>query len=182
MDLLAPVGAVVRAAVTGTVSFAGPLAGRGVVTVTHADGTRTTYEPVTATVTVGQVVRTGGTLGRLAGAASHCRPRACLHWGWRRGEVYLDPRLLVRGGPVRLLPVWSGPRGPDQTGSGSTQRGARAGSGQGQGSTRSHRSHLVAAGSAGLPLIAAGAAVAWAVGARRRSAQSSAGRAVARRV
>ena len=38
--------------------------------------------------------------------ARHCLPRACLHWGWLRGETYLDPLRLVGGGPVRLLPLW----------------------------------------------------------------------------
>jgi hypothetical protein len=92
------------------VTFAGPLAGRGVVVVTHADGTRTTYEPVTATVTRGDRVRGGDALGRLSVAGSHCLPLACLHWGRRRGDVYLDPMLLLRPGPARLLPVWAGAR------------------------------------------------------------------------
>jgi hypothetical protein len=51
------------------------------------------------------VVR-GGRLGTLQLGASHCFPRACLHWGWRRAETYLDPLLLVGGGPIRLLPLW----------------------------------------------------------------------------
>lgn len=38
---------------------------------------------------------------------SHCFPRACLHWGWLRGETYLDPLELVGAGPVRLVP-WQG--------------------------------------------------------------------------
>ena len=42
VDLAAPVGAPVRAAAAGTVVFAGVLAGRGVVSVQHADGLRTT--------------------------------------------------------------------------------------------------------------------------------------------
>jgi hypothetical protein len=81
------------------------LAGRGVVVVDHGD-TRTTYEPVTADVRVGNVVAAGGPIGSLQLAGSHCFPRACLHWGWLRGETYLDPLDLVGGGPVRLLPLW----------------------------------------------------------------------------
>ena len=42
---------------------------------------------------------------RSALPGSHCFPRACLHWGWIRGETYLDPLRLVGGGPVRLLPL-----------------------------------------------------------------------------
>ncbi len=94
-----------RAALPGTVRYAGPLAGRGVVVVDHG-GTRTTYEPVTAVVAVGDAVPAGGRIGTLELPGSHCFPQACLHWGWIRGEVYLDPLRLVGGGPVRLLPLW----------------------------------------------------------------------------
>ena len=105
VDLLGSAGQAVRAALPGTVSFAAPIAGRGVVVVDHGD-TRTTYEPVTATVGVGDRVAAGDVIGRLEAIGSHCFPRACLHWGWIRGETYLDPLRLVGAGPVRLLPLW----------------------------------------------------------------------------
>jgi murein DD-endopeptidase MepM/ murein hydrolase activator NlpD len=105
VDLLGAAGARVHAALPGRVSFAGLLAGRGVVVVGHG-ATRTTYEPVEAGVRVGDSVAAGDPLGRLALPGSHCFPRACLHWGWLRGETYLDPLALVGGGPVRLMPLW----------------------------------------------------------------------------
>jgi murein DD-endopeptidase MepM/ murein hydrolase activator NlpD len=105
VDLLGSVGQPVRAALPGRVTFAGVLAGRGVVVISHGD-TRTTYEPVSAEAAVGDTVAAGGFLGRLEAFASHCFPRACLHWGWLRGETYLDPLDLVGAGPVRLLPLW----------------------------------------------------------------------------
>ena len=105
VDLAGSLGQPVVAALAGRVSFAGPLAGRGVVVVDHG-ATRTTYEPVAASVRVGQEVLRGDRLGTLRLEGSHCFPRACLHWGWRRGDTYLDPLLLVGGGPIRLLPLW----------------------------------------------------------------------------
>jgi murein DD-endopeptidase MepM/ murein hydrolase activator NlpD len=106
VDLLGTAGQVVRAALPGRVSFAGALAGRGVVVVDHG-GTRTTYEPVDATVSLGDPVAAGDPIGRLALPGSHCLPRACLHWGWIEGaDTYLDPLRLVGAGPVRLLPLW----------------------------------------------------------------------------
>ncbi|MCW2771940.1 MAG: Peptidase [Nocardioides sp.] len=106
VDLLGTAGQVVRAALPGRVSFAGVLAGRGVVVVDHG-GTRTTYEPVDATVSLGDPVAAGDPIGRLALPGSHCLPRACLHWGWIEGaDTYLDPLRLVGAGPVRLLPLW----------------------------------------------------------------------------
>jgi murein DD-endopeptidase MepM/ murein hydrolase activator NlpD len=105
VDLLGSPGQTVHAALPGTVTYAGRLAGRGVVVVDHG-ATRTTYEPVSAAVAVGQPVASGADLGTLELPGSHCFPRACLHWGWIAGETYLDPLRLVGLGPVRLLPLW----------------------------------------------------------------------------
>ncbi|MFB8747237.1 murein hydrolase activator EnvC family protein [Streptomyces parvulus] len=112
VDLAAADGAPVRAVAAGRVSFAGRVAGRGVVSVELADTgdppLRTTYEPVAASVSEGDEVAAGDVLGAVAPAASHCA--SCLHWGLRRGEVYLDPLSLLPpwlldSGPSRLLPV-----------------------------------------------------------------------------
>lgn len=105
VDLLGSPGQPVRAALPGRVSWAGVLAGRGVVVVDHGS-TRTTYEPVEGSVDVGTTVAAGDRIGRLSTVGSHCPPRACLHWGWIDGETYLDPLRLVGAGPVRLLPLW----------------------------------------------------------------------------
>lgn len=104
VDLAAAEGQSVRASLPGTVTYAGRLAGRGVVVVSHGD-TRTTYEPVTASVFVGDPVAAGQPVGVLERIGSHCFPQACLHWGWLRGADYLDPLDLVGGGPVRLVPL-----------------------------------------------------------------------------
>jgi murein DD-endopeptidase MepM/ murein hydrolase activator NlpD len=108
VDLAGSVGQPVLAAQAGTVRFAGRIAGRGVVVVDHG-ATRTTYEPVAASVAVGDRVAAGAVLGRLELLGSHCLPRACLHWGLVRGKTYLDPLTLVGAGPVRLLPLFTGP-------------------------------------------------------------------------
>jgi murein DD-endopeptidase MepM/ murein hydrolase activator NlpD len=115
VDLAGSPGQVVRAALAGTVRFAGRLAGRGVVVVDHGD-TRTTDEPVLATLAVGNPVARGQPIGTLDLAGGHCLPRACLHWGWLRGDVYLDPLDLVGAGPVRLLPLWRDFPAPLQAG------------------------------------------------------------------
>lgn len=117
MDLAAAPGDPVRAVAAGRVVFAGRVAGRGVVSVDLADTgdppLRTTYEPVSASVGEGDEVEPGGELGVLETPTAHC-PRACLHWGLRRGEVYLDPLALLppwllRAGPSRLLPLHNVP-------------------------------------------------------------------------
>jgi murein DD-endopeptidase MepM/ murein hydrolase activator NlpD len=113
VDLSGRPGGRVLAAGAGVVAFAGRVAGRGVVSVDHAGGLRTSYEPVTAVVARGDPVRPGTVLGLLETAASHCPPAACLHWGARRGGTYVDPLSLLGAARVRLLPVWDviGPAG-----------------------------------------------------------------------
>lgn len=104
VDLAGHVGQEVRSGLAGQVSFAGTVAGKGVVVVSHG-ATRTTYEPVASSLPVGTVIESGQAIGSLQLPGSHCFPRACLHWGWLRGETYLDPLLLVGVRRVRLLPL-----------------------------------------------------------------------------
>lgn len=105
VDLAAVRGTIVRAAGGGTVTVAGDIAGRGVVVVAHPDGLRTTYEPVSPLVSVGDVVAAGDALGTVADGAVHCGgPDPCLHWGLRRGHAYLDPMLLLEPLRAVLLP------------------------------------------------------------------------------
>lgn len=121
VDLLAPAGSSVLSPGPGVVTFAGPVARRGVVVVTHPDGLRSSLEPVAASVAVGTAVAAGTTLGVVesghtqgghAGEGggnggttpNHCAPRSCVHWGVRRGERYIDPLSLLDRPPIVLLP------------------------------------------------------------------------------
>ena len=99
-------GTPVRAVEAGTVRFSGDVAGRGVVSVLHADGLISTYEPVIGTLEEGARVRTGDVLGEITDdSASHCSRRLCLHLGARRDQGYLDPEVLLGArGPSVLLP------------------------------------------------------------------------------
>lgn len=107
VDLATHAGAPALAPADGVVTFAGPVAGRGVVTVRHDDGRRSSLEPVRADAAVGSRVRAGDPLGTVDGDA-HGRARdvPVLHWGVRDGDVYVDPWSLLPGrGPVVLLPL-----------------------------------------------------------------------------
>ncbi len=107
VDLRGRPGETVRAAADGTVTFAGVLAGRGVVVVDH-EVVRTTYEPVAATVVAGEIVGLGQPIGWLQAGHASCPGTTCLHWGLREGDTYLDPFLLL-GASVRLLPASATP-------------------------------------------------------------------------
>lgn len=107
VDLRGDEGEWVLAAGDGEVAYSGMLAGKGVVVVKHANGLRTTYEPVVEGVPAGTQVSQGERIGSLAGTGhTACLPgTSCLHWGLLRGETYLDPVLLVTQGRLRLLPL-----------------------------------------------------------------------------
>jgi murein DD-endopeptidase MepM/ murein hydrolase activator NlpD len=108
VDLAGHSGELVRAAGAGVVSYAGTIAGIGIVSVTSG-GLRTTYQPLRVTVRRGDVVAAGAVLGRLTLLGSHCPPAACLHWGLLSGSgsdsVYLDPLALLGLEQVRLYPL-----------------------------------------------------------------------------
>lgn len=108
VDLAAPPGATVQAANDAVVLHAGPVADRPVISLLHAGGLRTTYEPVEVEVRRGQTVRRGDRIGTLRPGHEGCPAEACLHWGALRAaptRTYLDPLRLLSTGPVRLLPA-----------------------------------------------------------------------------
>src|SRR2546430_13820566 len=105
VDLGGSPGDEVFAVADGVVVFAGFLVDRSLVSIDHADGLRSTYEPVDPVVSAGQAVRQGSVVGHLLAGHPECTGApACLHWGIRRGEDYLDPLVLVTPHHVRLLP------------------------------------------------------------------------------
>ena len=76
------------------------------MTVTDVDGRRSSVEPLVPAVGVGDLVTAGARLGTLVAEGSHCAPSACLHWGVRVGDDYVDPLGLLAGaGPAVLLPL-----------------------------------------------------------------------------
>lgn len=94
-------GAQARAIGAGQVVFAGPVAGRGVVTVEHPDGLRSSLTGLaTISTRAGELVSAGQVLGTTA---------AVLHLGVRRDGRYIDPATLfaVEGPPRHavLVPV-----------------------------------------------------------------------------
>ena len=109
VDLAGSPGQTVYAAGAGTVVYAGVLAGRPVVSISHSGGLRTSYEPVESVVRAGQVVDAGAPLGLLLPGHPGCPAAACLHWGAMWGPAshadYVDPLGLLADTPIRLKPL-----------------------------------------------------------------------------
>jgi murein DD-endopeptidase MepM/ murein hydrolase activator NlpD len=96
-------GTPVRTSATGSVEFAGSVAGALWVTVAHAHGYRTTYGPLfTVVVRLHQRMARGDALGTSGPA---------LHLSLRQGDEYLDPEPLLdtgirsRSGHAVLVPL-----------------------------------------------------------------------------
>ena len=104
IDVSAAPGADVTAVAAGVVTHSGVIAGRGTVTVRHASGVASTYEPLDDRVATGTAVEAGTVLGTI-GAGSHCDPAPCLHLGARLGEEYLAPLLLFTRARIILPPL-----------------------------------------------------------------------------
>ena len=131
VDLAGQAGEQVRAPAPGTISWVGTIAGVPMLTVQHPDGLRTTYQPVQAALPVGAAVAAGDQIATLA--SGHCAAAACLHWGLRAGEQYLDPLAWVSGASrpqVRLRPGSAVPRPPPAPGVGELVEGGVLPSGE----------------------------------------------------
>src|SRR5687767_3461505 len=70
VDLAGSTGDTVRAVAAGRVVFVGPVAGTPVVTIEHGRE-RSTYQPVSSQLKVGDAVTAGQPIGTLLGSPSH---------------------------------------------------------------------------------------------------------------
>ena len=97
VDFAAEPGTAVRAAGSGTVVFAGEVAARGAVTISHGSGLTTTYSLLSeVTVRSGDVVAAGTWIGRTG--STHPGAPGGLHFGVKVGDGYVDPEAHL--GPL----------------------------------------------------------------------------------
>jgi murein DD-endopeptidase MepM/ murein hydrolase activator NlpD len=103
IDIAAADRSIVTAPADGVVFFAGVVVDRPVLSITHADGLISSYEPLESTLGAGAIVHRGDAIGTLV--AGHC-PTSCLHLGVRLHGEYVSP-LVYLGGVQRpvLLPT-----------------------------------------------------------------------------
>ena len=100
VDIRAPAGSEVRAPADGVVHFAGFVVDRPVLSLEHAGGVLSSFEPVDAVVAEGEHVRRGQVIGTLL--AGHCA-NPCLHLGARVQGEYVNPLLFLGGVPRAVL-------------------------------------------------------------------------------
>lgn len=101
IDVEASPGDPVVAPADGVVSFAGSVAGRGVLAIDHGDGVVSAIEPVDALVTAGTQVSAGDPVGTVA-SGGHCAD-VCTHFGVRIDGEYVSPYLFLGGLPRAVL-------------------------------------------------------------------------------
>ncbi|WP_282825682.1 M23 family metallopeptidase [Gulosibacter sediminis] len=105
IDLAVPAGTAVYAPDDGTVHFVGWVVDRPLLSIQHANGIRSTFEPVDAAVAEGDAVTRGQLIGHVADSPAH-EPSGGLHLGARLGDDYLDPLALLGEVPrAILLPI-----------------------------------------------------------------------------
>ena len=108
IDFAAAEGEPVLAVAGGSVRFAGQVGGRGVVSLTLADGYVAEVEPVCPLVGAGDQLATGQQVGTICGeGSSHCHDslnneESCVHLSARRfsadysrGFAYVSPLLFL---------------------------------------------------------------------------------------
>lgn len=77
----------------GVVAFVGSVAGRPLLTITHAGGLVSTLEPVDSPLSAGDAVSRGSVVGTLA-TGGHTPP-GTVHLGARLNGEYIDPTALL---------------------------------------------------------------------------------------
>ncbi|MBC7519374.1 MAG: M23 family metallopeptidase [Microbacteriaceae bacterium] len=103
IDIAAPVGATITAPDSGIVHFVGVVVDRPVLSIQHADGVISSFEPVASPLAAGQPVARGAPVGNLQ--AGH-RPQPSLHLGVRVHGEYVSPLVFLGGiHPAVLLPT-----------------------------------------------------------------------------
>lgn len=91
----------------GTVFFAGVVVDRPVISIRHADGVMSSFEPVSSGLVAGQLVARGERIGTVT-SGGHCAD-SCVHFGVRLHGQYISPRLPLGSLPrAVLLPLSEG--------------------------------------------------------------------------
>lgn len=109
VDYEVNLGQGIFAPASGTVSFAGKVVDRQVLSLSHDQNVFSSYEPVCSSLAVGESVSAGDLIAEVCepepSYVAHCQDRICMHFSARKDEDYLSP-LWFTGelSPSVLLP------------------------------------------------------------------------------
>jgi murein DD-endopeptidase MepM/ murein hydrolase activator NlpD len=101
IDIGATAASPVLSPADGVVHFAGFVVDRPVISIEHAGGLLSSFEPVTTSLHAGEVVHRGEVIGTLL--AGHCAGPPCLHLGARVDGEYVNPLVFLGGVPHAVL-------------------------------------------------------------------------------
>ena len=101
IDIAAAPGDAVYAAESGIVHFVGTVVDRPLVSIDHGGGYLSSIEPVTSTLSKGDLVAKGQQIGVVA-TGGHCSTD-CAHFGVRKDEVYISPMMMLGKPPWAIL-------------------------------------------------------------------------------
>ncbi|WP_136043836.1 MULTISPECIES: murein hydrolase activator EnvC family protein [unclassified Microbacterium] len=101
VDLASSIDAPVTAPADGTVAVRGTVVDRPLLTIQHADGLVSTFEPLRTTLDPGDAVSAGQEIG-FVDLGGHS-PAGALHLGVRRDGNYINPMLLFGSVPRAVL-------------------------------------------------------------------------------
>jgi murein DD-endopeptidase MepM/ murein hydrolase activator NlpD len=107
IDVAAGIGDPVRAPADGVVAFRGTVVDRPLITIEHAGGYVTTFEPLLSDLSPGDAVAAGDVIGTVD-AGGHAAA-GTLHVGVRLHGVYINPLLLFGDVPRAVLLPCCGP-------------------------------------------------------------------------
>lgn len=108
VDITAGTGTALIAPDDGVIAFNGTVAGKDVISIKHADGLTSTFEPAHSDLETGDPVFRGQPFGVADGLSDHCLD-FCVHWGvMDASNDYLDPSTLILPRTIALKPVQVG--------------------------------------------------------------------------
>ncbi|WP_377938649.1 M23 family metallopeptidase [Alloscardovia venturai] len=104
IDLRTEPGTSLKAPRSGVISFSGKVAGKDVVTITHTNGWKSTFEPAVTDIPRGTHIHRGSVFAHVSdGASDHCL-HECVHWGIKIApDHYADPALIAQLRRVTIL-------------------------------------------------------------------------------
>ena len=110
VDYLVSVGQRVFAPADGQVWFSGKVVNRSLLSLSHAGGYLSEFEPLCSELKKGDMILKGQEIGRVcepdASYVPHCASASCLHFSLRSFGSYLSPLVLIgQLNPSRLLPL-----------------------------------------------------------------------------